>query len=450
VTTSKPTRGHLLRVLGLGFGLAVIIGNMIGAGILRNPGTIAAQLPNIWLFLGVWVVAGLYAFLGAISLAELGVLIPRSGGQYVFARYTLGEYAGFIVGWSDWISTSGSTSAICLVVGTFTGALFPSLGSTTWTLVIASGASIFFALLQWRGIVMGSVAQNITSLAKALAFGALIVAALALGTGGSFREVSASPPAFSFALLAAIVVSLQAAIYTYDGWTGVIYFSEEVKDPARVIPRSMIGGVLSVIAIYLLVNVALLYVLPISQIARTDFAAGVAANVLFGPHGDTIFRTLTIVSMFSAINSCHLMATRVLYAMSRDGLFMQRAAVVNKGGTPGFALLLTTGISILFIVFGQRFEKVITVLAFFFVGNYALSFISVFVLRWREGERERPYKAWGYPWTTGLALIGSIVFLAGAMKSDTENSLYALGLLAVSYPVYRLLKLPQRRREGSR
>ena len=203
----------------------------------------------------------------------------------------------------------------------------------------------------------------------------------------------------------------------------------------------MFGGVLSVIAIYLLVNLALVYVLPISKIAGQDFAAGVAADVIFGKHGDTIFRSLTVLSMLSGINAYHLMATRVLFAMSRDGLFTTKAAKVNQGGTPTVALFMSAAIAVLFIVFGQTFEKVITVLAFFFVANYTLSFISVFVLRRREPEKERPYRAWGYPWTTGGALIGSVGFLVGAIASDTRNSVYALLLLAVSYPVFRVIKL---------
>src|SRR5687767_12998309 len=127
MTPNQTQRGRLLKILGLGFGLAVIIGNTIGAGIFRTPGTIAEQLPNPWLFLGVWVVGGLYALLGAISLAELGTMLPRSGGQYVFARYALGEYAGFIVGWSDWISSCGSTATVALLIGQFSGALVPAL-----------------------------------------------------------------------------------------------------------------------------------------------------------------------------------------------------------------------------------------------------------------------------------------------------------------------------------
>jgi APA family basic amino acid/polyamine antiporter len=201
----------------------------------------------------------------------------------------------------------------------------------------------------------------------------------------------------------------------------------------------MFGGVLAVIAIYLLVNVALLYVLPVSGIAGREFAAGEAANVIFGRHGDVIFRSLTIISMLSGINALHLMATRVLFAMSRDGLFSRRAAFVNAGGTPSVALLLSALVALLFIFFGQTFERVITVLAFFFVANYVLSFVSLFVLRRREPEKPRPYRAWGYPWTTALALFGSVLFLAGAVASDTRNSVFALLVLFVSYPVFRLI-----------
>jgi APA family basic amino acid/polyamine antiporter len=431
-------RGRLLRVLGVGFGLAVIIGNTIGAGIFRAPGTMAKQLPDPWLFLAVWIIGGLYALLGAISLSELGAMIPRSGGQYVFARYALGEYAGFIVGWSDWISTCGSAAAVSLVIGEFAGLLLPRLSGRA--VAIAATVAIAFALLQWRGIVWGSTTQNFTSLIKALAFLVLIAAAFILGRGGAFTAPATSGAPGGLVLVAALVISLQAVIYTYDGWAGVIYFSEEVKNPGRDIPRAMLGGVLLVIVIYLLVNVALLYVLPISEIAGQDFAAGVAAQVIFGRYGGTIFLTLTILSMLSAINAYHLMSTRVLFAISRDGLFTKRASAVNQGGTPTVALFMSAAVAVLFIVFGQTFEKVITVLAFFFVANYALSFISVFVLRRREPDKTRPYRAWGYPWTTALALLGSIAFLIGAIASDTWNSVYALLLLTASYPVFRLSK----------
>lgn len=425
-------------MLGVGFGLAVIIGNTIGAGIFRAPGTIAGQLPSPWLFLGVWILGGLYALLGAIALAELGTMIPRSGGQYVFSRYALGEYAGFIVGWSDWISSCGSTAAVALVIGTFSGALVPALDGRGPA--VAAVVAIVFAALQWRGIVWGSNIQNLTSLLKALAFVVLIAAGFIFGGGGALTNPEPLATPAGMLLLSAVVISLREVIYTYDGWSGVIYFSEEVKNPGRDIPRSLFGGVLTITAIYLLVNLALVYVLPISAIAGKEFAAGEAANAIFGPYGDTIFRCLTIVSMLSGINALHLMATRVIFGMSRDGLFTTKAAVVNDGGTPSVSLWLSALVAVLFIVFGQTFGKVITIVAFFFVANYILSFISLFVLRRREPDTPRPYRAWGHPWTTGLALVGSLLFLAGAIASDTENSLYALALLAVSYPVFRVIK----------
>ena len=430
------SRGRLLPILGIGFGLAVTVGNAIGAGILRAPGEVAGHLPVAWLYMAAWVVGGLYALLGALQLAELGAMLPRSGGQYVFSRYALGEYPGFIVGWSDWISTAGTAAAVSIVIGEFSVALFPQLGASA--VAIATTVVVIFAIAQWRGIRWGSAIQNVTSLLKALAFVALATAALIVGGGSASAQTSPAPPV-AMALLAAFVLSLQAVIYTYDGWSAISYFCEEVENPGRDIPRSMIGGVLSVIAIYLLVNLALLAVLPIATLAGQTFAAGTVAGVIFGVWGDPVFRTLTIVSMLSALNSNHLMASRVLFAMSRDGLVTRKVAIVNEGGTPTMALLASAIVAVIFVLFGRTFERVITVLAFFFVANYTLSFLSVFVLRKREPEKPRPYRAWGYPWTTALALVSSIAFLIGAIASDTTNSLIALVVLTASYPVFRLI-----------
>lgn len=435
---AKNRQGKLLRILGLGFGLAVIIGNTIGAGILRTPGEVAAYLPNTWLFPGVWLIGGLYALLGAVSIAELGAMIPRSGGQFVFVRRALGDYPGFIVGWSDWVSTCGTVSLISMVIAEYSGVLIPALSSRA--AIVASAVIISFAVLQWRGVRWGSNVQNLTSLLKALAFIALVAACFIFGGDQSGQiNNSQSPVINERSMFLALILALQAVIYTYDGWTGVIYFSEEVREPGRDIPRALLGGALSVMVIYLLVNLALLYVLPLSRIAGEPLAVGAAAQAVFGARGETIIRWLTIISMLSAINANSLMASRVLFGLGRDELFSDRASVVNQGGTPTVALLLSTIVSVFFIVTGT-FNQVIAVLAFFFVLNYALSFFSVFVLRRKEPDTARPYRAWGYPWTTGLSLLGSVAFLIGAVAGDTRNSLYALLLLALSYPVFLLLR----------
>jgi len=439
-STAPPdgrSRGRLLSILGVGFGLAVAIGNTIAAGIVRTPGEVAARLPNVWLFLGVWVVGGLYALASALQLAELGTMIPQSGGQYNFARRALGPYAGFIVGWSDWLSTCGTAAAVAIVIGEYTGALVPALAGRT--VQVASATVIAFALLQWRGLRWGSRTQEITALLKTLALVAVVAACFLLGGSSPVAGAAGHPAPVGLPLLIALVAALQSVIYTYDGWDAVIYFCEEVRNPGRNIPRAMLGGVLGIMGIYLLVNLALVYLLPMSQIAGQNFALGVAAQKIFGAHGDALVRGVMVLSLLSGINAYHLMATRVLYAMSRDGLVFRRAVAVNPGGTPTVALLVSAAVGVLFIQSGT-FERVVALLAFFFVANYTLSFISVFVLRRREPDAPRPYRAWGYPWTTGLALAGSVAFLAGAVASDTRNSLWSLLLLAASYPAYRLLQ----------
>ena len=226
-------RGHLLRVLGVVFGLAVTVGITIGMGILRTPGEVAAQLPRPWLFLGAWVLGGAYALFGAVSVAELGTMIPRSGGFYVFARRALGEYFGFVVGWSDWLSTCGTVAAVALVLGEYAGTLVPALNGRS--AAVAAGVTVFFALLQWRGVRWGGRSQELTSLLKTLAFAALIAACFAYGGRGA-TETQTAPPLTvpsGLGLLTAVVLALQGIIYTYDGWYSTVYFGEEVTDRHR-------------------------------------------------------------------------------------------------------------------------------------------------------------------------------------------------------------------------
>ena len=434
--------GHLLRVLGVVFGLSVTIGGTIGMGILRTPGEVAKQLPTPTLFIGIWIVGGLYALLGAISVAELGAMIHRSGGFYVFAHRALGNYAGFVVGWSDWMSSCATNALISMVVAEYVGVLFPSLANRQTA--VALTIVLMFALLQWRGIRWGSFTQNVTSFAKVIAFTAFVVVAFLYRSPAP--TASAMPPiAHGFALVAAVVVALQGVLYTYDGWYGIIYFGEEIRNPQRDVARSMLGGVISIILIYLVVNLALLHVMPLSEIAGEPLAVGKAAGLIFGRHGDTVIRILAIVSMLSTINAYTLSAPRVLYAMSCDGLFSHHGTRVNVGGTPTVTLLISTLVAVLFVVSGT-FNQVLAVIAFFFVAYYTIAFISVFVLRKREPDLPRPYRVWGYPWTTLIVTIGSITFLAGAVAGDTKNSLWALSLLAISYPVYLITKWMSRGR----
>ncbi len=423
------------------FGIAAAVGNTIAAGIVRAPGDIAHWLPNIYFFFGVWVVGGLYALLGASSLAELGAAIPRSGGQYNFSRRAIGDYAGFIVGWSDWLSTCGTAAAVAIVIAEYSGSLFPLLAGHVKSIAVL--VIVGFFILQWRGIRWGSGTQLVTAAMKTAAFVIVVLACFLFG-GHARHEVPAAAAGVAPALKSgwplaiAVMLALQAVFYTIDGWDGVIYFGEEVRDPGRDVPRAIFGSVFSIMGIYLLINAAVLYVLPMSQIAGDTFSLGTAAELIFGRYGDPIIRSIMIVSLLSCINANQLFCSRILYRMSADGLFFRRAATVNQGGTPAFALFLSTIVAVLFVL--GSFERVIAMLSFFFVANYTLSYSSLFVLRKKEPQMPRPYRAWGYPWTTGIALAGSILFLIGSIATDRENAPLAAGMLVLSYPVYRVMK----------
>ena len=441
----RKEKGKLLQVLGVGFGVAVAVGNTISAGIVRTPGDIAARLPNRWLFFSVWIGGALYALVSAFQLAELGSAIPKSGGQYNFSRRAIGDFAGFIVGWSDWLSTCGTTGAVGIVIGEYMAHLFPVFDGVLKIKITAVSVIAIFALLQWKSINVGSKVQNFTTLLKGLAFFAIVIACFAFG--GHVRE-AASPLAqatapiaipVGAALITALLIGSQSTIYTYDGWDGVIYFGDEIKNPGHLVPRAIFASLFSIVCIYMLVNAAVLYVLPMNEIAGNNFSLGLAAQRVFGPHGDFIFRSIMVLALFSSLNALHLMGARVIYAMSRDGLFFRTVSRVNKGGTPTVGLLLSAFVGVAFAIFS--FERVIAMLAFFFVTNYLLSFISLFLLRRSESDLQRPYRAWGYPWTTALALLGSVGFLIEAIREDRANSYYTLLALACSYPVYRVLKL---------
>jgi APA family basic amino acid/polyamine antiporter len=444
--TAPSSRGRLLQVLGVAFGIAVIVGNTIGSGILRTPGSVAALLPSRTMFLLAWVAGGVYALLGVISFAELGVVVPRSGGQYVFAERAFGPYAGFIIGWSDWVSSIAAYAAAAILVGEYTAELFPALARRD--LAIAMGGVVAFTVLQSRGVKWGDRIQQSTTVLKALAYVGLIVACFALVPISSAPAASASPSATAVVGIGAIVLAMQAVIFTYDGWNGMLYFSEEVPDPGRQIPRAMFSGVFAVIAIYVLVNLAFVYVLGMDGLARTDFAAGAAAQALFGAKGDVIIRVMLIVALFSGINAYSLFCSRIPYAMARDGLFPRWGTTVNEGGTPTYTLLVSGAIAIAFLLTGT-YNSVIAVAAFFYVLNYVFSFAAVFKLRRSMPDAPRPYRALGYPYTTAFSLLGGTAFLIGAVFSDRRNSLIAIALLVVSYPVYALTRRAARARARS-
>jgi APA family basic amino acid/polyamine antiporter len=444
-TTSRPparTKGHLLRILGVGFGIAVIIGNTVGVGILRTPGEIAARLQSSALVMAVWLVGGLYAFFCTLSVTELGTMLPQAGGWYVYSRRAFGDYGGFLVGCCDWLVQSASLAFLAIAFGEFVAELQPALRGNVKLIAIA-GLTLL-TLLNWLGLRAGSRTQELTSLVKVLALAVFVIACFAISPSGA---AAASVPVAHLlprgSLLLALLIAMQAVIVTYDGWYGAIYFMEEDKDPVKNLPRSSISGVIACIAIYLLMNAALLHILPMNRLGASQMPAADAALAIFGSRGKQVILIVSIIAAVSTINAILLMMPRILFGMSRDGLLPRRVASVNLGGTPTTALLLGTLAGVALILSGG-FETLIAMSSVLFVVVYLSGFCALFALRMREPNLPRPFKIWGYPWTNLGVLLVSAAFLIATVVGDLKDALFTLTLLALSYPAYLLLRARKR------
>jgi len=420
----SDTTGHLRRVLGLGFGLAVSVGATIGVGILRTPGLVAGQIHTPSMIVFLWTAAGVYTLLGASCLTELGTMLPQAGGYYVYVHRAFGNTAGFAVGWTDWLTYCSILAYVSIAIAEFIAVLVPVMSGA----IRFAAVSILVGLvaLQWMGIRISSQFQEVTTSLKCVAFLALVVACLVLPARG-YVSTGGMVSSMTFG---GLIVALQAIVITYGGWQSPLYFTEEDRDPSRNLPRTMIGGVLSVIVIYLLVNFALLNVLPMSALARTTLPAADAAQVIAGMRGHDLIIVLSVVSLVPLLNAVMLMGTRIIFAMGRDRLFWSRTSTVNSGGTPGAATVLTTAIAIGLIATGT-FQRLAAMTSFFLAANYCLCCLALIALRRGEPELQRPYRAWAYPWSAWIVAAGAVIFLVGTLVGDTFSGLAALGLCAV-------------------
>ncbi|MGA0560471.1 APC family permease [Larkinella sp. VNQ87] len=438
MTPPEPNRSsQLLRLLGVGFGVAVTIGGTIGTGILRRPGTIAQELGQPSLALLVWALVGVYALIGSLQVVELGTMIPKAGAWYVFARRAFGDYVGFVIGISSWLGSIAAMAFGAAVMGEYIALLVPALSN--FIKLMAIGILLVFTAFHLIGVRLASRAQEVMSFIKAIGLLAFVIVCFAYTPDEPLKFSGDNTIPIEGSLFLGILAALQSVFYTYDGWHTAAYFTEEDINPNKNLPRSMMIGVLLIIGIYLLVNLALFHVLPIEQLAQSKLPAADAVQVLFGPASAKVVTLLLMISIMGIINAQIMFNPRVLFAISRDGLFSQYFTQVNAGGTPARAMFLTAGMSILMIITGT-YSKLSDVASFFFVLCYAAAFASLIRLRKTAPDLPRPVRAWGYPLTTWLMLLASLAFLVGVIYSDLYSSAYAVGFIALSYPLFLWVK----------
>jgi len=426
------TEQDLARTLPSRFVLAVVVGGVIGLGILRGPGEIAAVVTEPYLYLALWLLGGLFVLLSTAVVAELLSVTPRSGGAYTLVRRAYGPYAGFVIGWADWLSFAADLALKAVVIIEFVVVLIPE--AAEWHTQLAIGVTTVFAAIQLRGIRLGALIQEFATSLIGLV---IVVLSLALffveaRPVGTTELVPGNNALNDWSLVIATI------IFTYDGWLYASYFSGEIKGGAGAAARSCIKGMVVVIALYMLLNTALVKSTDLAALAGSDLAMARALEIANYPAAGSLVVIAAILILLSHQNLEYMGGARILHALATDGLATRRAQRIGKGGNPVAAVVITWLVSVALILVGG-FEFLLLLCVFFFVPLYLAMIVGVLILRKREPNGERPYRAWGHPYSTFVCLTGWTIITLFQGYVERETALYAVAMVAVSWPVYRYL-----------
>jgi basic amino acid/polyamine antiporter, APA family len=435
---TEPER--LPRTLGLWSSVALVVGITIGSGIFRSPAGIARQAPNPMAMLGLWVGGGAITLCGALSLAEIAAALPQTGGIYAYLREAWGRRAAFLFGWSELILIRASAlGGIAVVFGEY---LLRSVGvdpseHVLTARALSAGAIAFAAAANIRGANVGALIVGIATWAKFGALSLLVLAAFVLGRahGASLEHLTA--PSTGPLALGSIGLALVSVLWAYDGWADLSFAAGEVKEPQRNLPRAIIFGTLALIAIYVLTNLAYLYVLPIEAIGASPLVAADTMLALFGRAGVVLVSIFVMISSFSSLNGSMLASPRVFFAMAEDRLLFQGiASVHSRYRTPYVAILVAAVLGVA-LVMSRSFERLTDTFVLAIWPFYALSVAAIYRLRRERPELPRPYRALGYPVVPAVFIASVIAFVVNALINDTANSVITFALILAGLPVYQ-------------
>jgi len=467
----------LLPALGLFTTISIVVGAVIGSGIFKKSAPMAMQLGSPELLIGVWVLAGILTLFGALTNAEVAGMISATGGQYIFFQEMYGKFSAYLYGWAMFaVVQTGSIASIMYIFSEsanqffslphlsaateaikfhlpYIGDIFPfaDIGVKSLTIAII----VLLSLINYRGVALGGAVQVIFTVLKVIAIGIIIVLAFTSGGGSAsnFVQVSATGVPSGVNLLGAIMAALTGAFWAYDGWNSITYIAGEVKNPQHTIPRSLFVGMIIIISVYIVVNLAYIYVMPIDAMAKSGFLAMDAAKIIFeniNPSLATIgvgfIAAAIMISTFGTSNSTILASARLYYAMSREKMFFKSLGEIHpRYRTPGNALLIQAIWSSV-LVFSGTFDTLTDMLIFVSWIFYAMGAAGVFILRKKMPDTPRPYKVWGYPYIPLLFVCFASCFVIITLyvdidayisgKSQIINSVFGLFLVALGIPFY--------------
>ena len=438
-----------MRALGLGSGVLFVLGSVIGSGIFLTTGMMAVKLPSATLLLTAWAAGGVLALAGGLTYAELGGMFPKSGGVYIYLREAFGPLIAFLYGWAAFcVFWSGGIAAVATGFAEYLSYFAPTLSSShvVWTLqtpagvwtvsavpLVAISAIILLGAINYFGVRTGNVTNVVFTIAKVAGLAALpMMAFFASRTTPHWTPIV--PPAVSPVM--AFGGAMIAVLWTNDAWYCVTWIAGEMKRPQRDLPLSLFYGIGLLTLIYLVVNVAYFYALPMSDLQGTLRVAERAATAMVGPVGATVVAMTVVVSTFGCDDAAILAGARLLFAMARDGVFIKSCARIHdRYRTPHIAIVALVIWSSVLALSGS-YEQLFTYVMFASLLLHMIGAIGVFRLRRMRPDLPRPYRVWGYPIVPAIFIVASAAFVLNTLITRPKESLAGLGLLALGLPVY--------------
>jgi APA family basic amino acid/polyamine antiporter len=428
----------LVRRLGLWSSIGLVIGITIGGGIFRTPAGIAARVPDPTFMLAVWVIGGLIVLCGALAFAELAASMPETGGMYVYLREGWGRPSAFLYGWAQLVLIrAAALGGISSVFGEYFLRVFgidPGL-HPQWADYLAAGAIAFAAVVNIVGVQIGALLTGLSTVTKFGALALLVLASLVLGggSGADWANLASNNAPVEAGLFGLALISV---LWAYDGFADLSFASGEVKDPQRNLPRAIIGGTLAIIAIYLLANMAYLYVNPIGVMKDSRLVAADTMAAMFGQTGAAFISVVVMISTFGSLMGSMLASPRIFFAMADDRLFFRPIAAVHpRFKTPYVAILLACGLGIA-MVMTQTFEQLTDTFVLAMWPFYGLSVAAIYRLRKSQPHLQRPYKVVGYPFVPAVFVAASFYLVANALINDPVWTSITFGVVLAGLPVY--------------
>ena len=427
--------GELRRELSLFDATMINVGSMVGSGIFLVPAAVALYVHSSALIILVWSIGGVVSLCGALSVAELGAMYPKAGGQYVYLREAYGPLWGFLYGWTAFaVIMTATIAAVAVGFASYLGYLLPL--SELGVKAVAIGSIVALTALNCLGVKFGSYVQNILTVVKIAALGGLIAVSFALGHGGLEKIPAAGPDVPFTQVLSSLGLALVAVLWAYDGWVEITYVAGEVRDPGKNIHRSVILSTLVVIVVYVLCNVSYLSVLSPEAMSHSLLVASDAASAVMGPSGGAAAALAVSVAMLGCNNGFVLTGARIYYAMSSEGLFFRAFARVHPRFRTPVPSLIGQGVWSCALVLTGTFTQLFTYVMFASWIFYAMAAGAVIVLRRRSPGMTRPYRAWGYPFVQVIFILFACLLVMNTLIEDPRDSLIGLAIILLGLPAY--------------